>query len=116
MFRLAIVPPVDGIPATIKCVRRYTELPIREIRTRLADGIPIFEFAFHDIVREVRLCRSLLRDLDTIGAAVRVYERVEGWGEREESIQYLRNVMRRSIQIRKEVRDQMFREAEGHED
>jgi len=109
MFRITVIPRPDGVAATVRCLRAHFELPIGELRQRLADGRPVAEFSFRDPVPDVRRCRALLRAVADAGAQVR--DHVEGFGEREQSLEHLHNWMRTVIGIGRETRDQMFREA-----
>ena len=110
MFRLAVSSPPDRLAAVVRALRTHTNLSLAEIRPRLAEGKAVAEFNFHKGVDEIRRCRSILQDLETAGASVRVFEFVDGFGEHEETLAYLRNVMRRNIQIRREVNDDIERE------
>jgi hypothetical protein len=112
MMRIGVIPPQNGLPATIQCLRRYIDLPITELRARLADARPVIDLPFEgDIVPEVRRCRSLLRDLDATGATVRVWESVEGRDDVEVPREFLHNWMRTLIGIAKDIREDMDREA-----
>jgi hypothetical protein len=117
MFRLAVSSSPDRLAATIRTLRKHTDLSVAEIRARVADGGAVVEFHFHKGMEEIRRCRSFLREVEVAGGSVRVFEHVDGFGEHEESLAYLRNVMRRNIQIRRQVLDDIEREvaADGDE-
>src|SRR3954470_14470026 len=94
MMRIGVIPAQNGLPATIQCLRRHTDLPVSELRARLADARPVIDFPFKgDVVPEVRRCQALLRDLDATGATVRVWESVEGGDDEEVPREFLRNWM-----------------------
>lgn len=116
MFRLVVSSPPDRLAETIRTIRRHTDLAISEIRARLAAGKAIAEFHFWKGLEDIRRCRSFLRDLAIGGATVRVFEHVDGFGEHEESLTYLRNRMRHNIQIHREVREDIEREVAADSD
>lgn len=117
MIRIGVIPPKDGVPATIQCLRRYTDLPVSELRARLADAGPVIDFSFEgDVVSEVRRCRALLRDLDATGATVRVWESLDGSDDQEMPRESLHNWMRSLIGIAKDTRDDMRRDAASGEE
>ena len=104
MMRIGVTSPTDGLAATIRCLRRYTDLPVAELRAKLADASPVVDFPFEgDVVTEVRRCRALLRDLDAIGATVRVWESIDG-NDDEVPRELLHNWMRSLIGIAKDTR------------
>jgi hypothetical protein len=116
MLRIGVIPPQNGFPATIQRLRQYTDLPVSELRARLADARPVIDFSFEgDVVSEVGRCRALLRDLDATGATVRVWESVAGSDDEEVSREFLQNWMRSLIGIAKDTRDDMYREAASDE-
>jgi len=115
-MRIGVIPPQNGLPATIQCLRRHTDLPVGELRARLVDARAVIDFAFErDVASEVRRCRALLRDLDATGATVRVWESVEGSDDEEVPREFLHNWMRSLIGIAKDTRDDMHREAASDE-
>src|SRR3954468_18827142 len=112
MMRIGVIPPQNGLPATIQCLRRYSDLPVGEIRTRLADARPVVDLPFEgDVVPLVRRCRTLLRDLDAVGATVRAWESVDGGDDVEVSREFLNNWMRSLVGIAKDTREDLEREA-----
>ena len=116
MMRIGVIPPQNGLPATIQCLRRHTDSPVSELRARLADARPVIDFPFEgDVLSEVRRCRALLRDLDATGATVRVWKSGDGSDDEEVPREFLHNWMRSLIGIAKDTRDDMYREAGGDE-
>jgi hypothetical protein len=113
MIRIAVIPPIADLAGIIRCLRRHTALPIRVLRERLAGGLPVIDLPFDgDTVIQVRRCRSLLRDLDAVGAKLRIWELYNNGCEAEVTREFLRNLMRLQIDISKQVRRDMDREAE----
>jgi hypothetical protein len=113
MICISIIPRSDGVPDTIRCLRKHTELPVGEIRARLLDGRSIVDLPFDgDASADVRRCRSLLRDLDAVGATIRAWDTVDGRPDEELPRAYLRNWMRTVIGIARGTRADMDREAE----
>lgn len=116
MMRIGVIPAAGAVPVTIQCLRRHTDMPVSELRAKLTQTSPFIDFRFeHDILAEVRRCRALLSDLDSIGAAVRVWESGNGVGEREVPREFLHNWMRTLIGIARDTRDDMDREAAADE-
>ncbi len=113
-MRIAVIPAADRVPATIRCLRKHTGLPVGELRDKLASATPIVDFPSDRVIlTAVRRCRALLRDLDAAGATVRIWESHKGVTDREVPREFLHHQMRSMIGIAREVRDQAYREAES---
>jgi hypothetical protein len=111
MFRIAVSAFPDRLAATLRVIRAHADLSVTEARARVGDGRPVFEFQFDNGVDEVRRCRAVLRALQGAGAGVRVFGVDRGGAETEETLSFLRNAMRLSLQISRDLRDQDDREA-----
>ena len=113
MVRIAVIARPADVVATVRCLRAHVELPVAELRACVTDGRPVAAFSFADPVADVRRCRALLKAVAGVGAQVRVYASAPGFGEREETLEYLHNWLRNLIGINRATREQMFREAEA---
>jgi hypothetical protein len=102
MFRIAVISGSQDATATIRVLRRHVALSVAELRERVLSGRSVAAFELVDL-DEIRRCRALLHDLRGVGARVQVREEVDGAGEAEASLEYLRNVMRRNLQTRRQL-------------